>query len=442
MSKNQIIILTTIASFVGITIYLYLLFDGYDFFSFHFFEFILSFYFFVFLAIKDYNSKLLFSIRIIFNLFGFLYTNYHIIQLVETNQRIDDYTFFAMDLSYLAIISFNLVYSYSKKSKPILREQGYTFSVSKFNFGLIIFCILSLLSEFYVVFYKIGIVSYILASRAERSLMREGYSFFMFYSFLIPLIAAISLFLYYKYKKKKNLFIFFISFIIAVLNAVITASRADLLSLFLPIVFLCNYFKVISNKKTVIIGCMGFALMGIWKSLYSEEVEVQYDSEFNTWYEICKNMMSNPRGLDILYGQSYIKTAINLVVPFTGMESLSTWYVKNYEYSVYLAGGGRGFSSVLEAYMNFRLLGVIIVYAFYGWLAKKISPKGVANVLLFMIVITSINMLFRAESYSLWKNMMWFKIYPILMLYFYSRKKSYSTMHLDESSLEKNRYFK
>ncbi len=425
LSRSQKVIITYFFCIIAITVYLASLFDGYRYASFHFVEFNLSFYILLFLAIKDYYSDNLVSIRLIFNLFGFLYTNFHIIQLIEYNQSIDEYTFFSMELSYLAILSFNLVYSYSKSSGTFFNEHGYVFKLHRFNLGLSILFIASVLSEFYVVFYKIGIFTYVLASRAERSLLREGYSFFMFYSFLIPLISAISLFIYLKYRKRKNLVLFILSFIIAIANAVITASRAEILSVFLPIVFLCSYFKLLSKKKIVLIGCFGFILMGIWKSLYSEEVEMKYDSEFNTWYEICKNMMTAPRGLDTLYGLSYLKTLINLIVPFTGMESLSTWYVKNYEYSIYLAGGGRGFSSILEAYMNFRLIGVVLIYAFYGWLAKKLKPNSIGNILIFMIVITSLNMLFRAESFSLWKNMMWFKIYPILFLYFYSRKKTH-----------------
>ena len=34
----------------------------------------------------------------------------------------------------------------------------------------------------------------------------------------------------------------------------------------------------------------------------------------------------------------------------------------------------------------------------------------------------SMHQFFRSESYSVWKNMMWFKIYPIAFIFFLSRK--------------------
>ena len=110
----------------------------------------------------------------------------------------------------------------------------------------------------------------------------------------------------------------------------------------------------------LIIG--SFILFGVWKSLFSSSriINIYYDSEFNSWYKIFNNILQSD--LSKLFGTSYIKTLVNLVIPFTKTEPLSVWYVRNYEYETWISGGGRGFSGVLEAYMNFGIIGCILVY--------------------------------------------------------------------------------
>lgn len=423
MNINKKKVLIYYLSTVAILFYLLNLIGKYDYVSIHILEFSLSFFVIGYISIADYLNNRLFSIRLLFNLFGFLYTNYYIIQLIENNECIDNYTFFAMDMSYLAIYSFNVVYAMSNKKSVVQKRQSTDkINTKVFNAGLLFLFIISIVTEYYVVIEKIGLLNYISVSRAERSLMRSDYSLLLFYGYIIPLVTAISLLMYFEFNKRINFFLFIFAFFIAVCNAIITASRAEMLSVILPVMFLCYIYKKISNKTAVVLGALGFILFGIWKSLYSENIEVQYDSEFNSWYEICKTVLSNPKGVHYILGESYLKTIANLIIPVTGIESLSTWYVKTFEYQVYLIGGGRGFSAVLEAYLNFGLPGIVLIYGFYGWLAQKVKPDNIARILLCIIVISSINMLFRAESLSFWKNMMWCEIYPIFILYFFSTK--------------------
>ena len=113
-----------------------------------------------------------------------------------------------------------------------------------------------------------------------------------------------------------------------------------------------------------------------------------------------------------------------MLIPITKSEPLSKWYVRNYEFDVYIKGGGRGFSGVLEAYLNFGLIGNIIVFFLYGVLFKKISNyNNEISMIIFLIVIGSVYQLFRSESYSLWKTMYWFKIIPILIIFKISKRR-------------------
>lgn len=389
--------------------------------------FAMSFYVVGFFIINEYyKTKSFFSLRNIFNLFGVLYTNYYIVQLIMNNINISKEIYFSMFLSYISILFFNIGYVISKQKKHQEYEKKENKGVyqTKIIIGLmLIFFIFSVVAEAYVIFYKIGFSSYINASRAQQAKLMLDYSILSFYKSTIPLTSMVYLYIYLKYNNKISKFIFGISFIISILNAIISVSRAELLSILLPILFLLNHFKKISTKSVIVLGIIGFVLFGAWKGLANGETNViSYDSEFNSWYTICSNILSDKTNFKYLYGSSYLKTIFNLIVPITNTTSLSTWYVKTYEYSVYLRGGGRGFSGVLEAYMNFGIAGNIIVYSFYGWLLKKMNKESDLDIIIYMILMTSIFQMFRSESYSLWKSMVWFKIFPVLIIFWLSRR--------------------
>lgn len=385
--------------------------------------FYLSFYIFGYFSICEYNkTKNLFSLEIIFNLFGLLYTNYYISQLIYANEPISNNVYISMYLSYLSMFSFNVAYMLTKTgvkthSKNIKYNSTIIFRL------LLLFLIVSLAAEVYVIFIKIGFETYASASRAKQTLLMGDYSILSFYKNTIPLISFTSLYFGAKNKSKKYYALFAISFIIAILNSFLSVSRAELLSLLLPVIFLMSTLKKIKIGKIILMSILIFILFGAWKGIANGETNIiSYDSEFNTWYKICNNVLSD----DIQYinGESYGKTAINLFIPITKTESLSTWYVKKYEHDIYLRGGGRGFSGVLEAYINFSWIGNIIIYAIYGIIIKKIKKDTDLQIIIYMIVMISIYQMFRSESYSLWKNMAWFKILPILIIFYISRRSN------------------
>lgn len=358
-----------------------------------------------------------------FNVFGFLYSNFLITQMIFNHEKINSNYYLAMNLSYLSIIVFNIFFVLTNKNIQCKAINNY-FYFSKKNLNNLIIIIISalvicLMIEYYVVFYKIGIINYALASRASKSLLMRPYVWLTFYKTLTPLISVISLLLYVKYKKKAFKTIFFAAFFITLFNSLISMSRSELISLLLPIFYLLEKNKAISKKILVILIVSVFFLFGIWKSLKSSQIEIHYDGELNTWYKIFDNVssLSNQK----LWGKSYLDTAINLVIPFTGIEPLSKWYIRKFEYEVYLRGGGRGFSSVLEAFMNYGVLGIVFVYGFYGFLFKQIELKVKKEndlfEIIYMIFMVSLFQFFRSESYSLWKNMVWFRVYPVIFLF-------------------------
>ncbi|MBP5470655.1 MAG: oligosaccharide repeat unit polymerase, partial [Candidatus Riflebacteria bacterium] len=227
--------------------------------------------------------------------------------------------------------------------------------------------------EYYVVFYKIGVVNYAIASRASKSLLIGPYSRLSFYKMIIPLISIISLLLFFKEKNKHCIKIFIISFILALFDSLISMSRSELISLILPIFYLIEKDKVISKKVLIILVIGVFLLFGVWKSFKSNQMEIYYDSEFNTWYKISNNVLNY--NSEKLFGKSYLDTVINMIISFTNSEPLSRWYLRKFEYSTLEKGGGRGFSGVLEAFINYGFIGNIIVFGFYGFLMKQVHLK-------------------------------------------------------------------
>ena len=120
-----------------------------------------------------------------------------------------------------------------------------------------------------------------------------------------------------------------------------------------------------------------------------------------------------------------------MIVPVTNSKTLSTWYMENFEADVLARGGGRGFSAVLEAYINFNVIGNVIIYFLYGEILRAFEPQKEEwsmnrinyKLVLAFIILSSMYLFFRAESYSLWKNMAWFKIYPTALIFLFSKKK-------------------
>lgn len=365
-----------------------------------------------------YKEGRIISLFVAFNGFGLLYTGFSIIQNIVTDQRIDEYRFYAMLLSFFSIIVFDVAFCLTRR-RAVFGAKQYDFRKTNFiNYLLIIILIISVCLEIYFLVFRISFSAYLVASRAQKSLMTTGNSVLSLYTFTIPLVGIISLQQCFKYKDRMCAFIAAISLAIVIFNSIISMSRAELISIMLPILFLFEYYNRISKRNIILLLVGSFLLFGVWKSLFSSGRNfLYYDSEFGTWYEICENVLR--RELKPLYGKSYLDTLLNLVVPFTNSEPLSVWYVKTFEYNTWIRGGGRGFSAVLEAYMNFRIFGNVIIYTLYGWLLKQaqlnIERNDDRSTIMYMILLISMFQFFRSESYSLWKNMAWFRIYPVLI---------------------------
>lgn len=425
ISKKTLYIMNVYTAII--TFFLIYIFRNYYFFDIYFIDCFLSFYIIGYFTIYYCCERKFISIETIFNVFGLLYSDFYIVECIMNNKKITPQMGNAMMLAHLSIIAFNIAFCLTKspcenEKESVLVKYNYV-TVRRYLFLLFL---LSLMVEAYVIFYKIGYNNFVSISRASKALLMERYSLLSFYKSTIPMAMAVFLFLYFQYKDRRSGVLFIISLSVAIFNAIMSASRAELISILLPLLFLLYYYEKISTRMVIALSILIFLFFGMWKSLFWGETTISFDSEFNSWYKIAENIFTDESNKK-LWGKSYIKTLINLIIPVTNFESLSTWYVKKYEFSVYSIGGGRGFSGVIEAFINFGILGNIMIFSFYGWGAKKLKLKNDLHIVIYMILMISIYQIFRAESYSLWKNIMWFKIYPICIIFFMSRMTNLST---------------
>ena len=391
----------------------------------------ISFYVFGSFIFLDYvQNKKIITMGILFNVFGLLYTNYYLLENLQNVYIITDSIIKAFLLSNLSMLFFNIGYFLIPYKKSYIKISSV--NEKRILYGLVMMFLVALFIEYYVIFIKIGLFVFFHANRSQQSLLIGNYSSLTFYKSFFSIVQMCSLYFYINNKNKKFLYLFIISLMINIFNCYISVSRAEIFSFILPTIYILYYFKLIKTKQVIISAICVFVLFGAWKSLVwnlkenknisKENINVSFDSEFNTWYSISDNILLSD--YSYLYGKSYIDTVYNLIVPITHTEPLSRWYLKIYEPNIYSRGGGRGFSGVIEAYLNFGVFGNIFIYTLYGILFKKLSNiDSELKLIIFLILLGSIYQLFRSESYSLWKTMYWFEILPTLILFRFSKRR-------------------
>lgn len=372
--------------------------------------------------IFDFNANnALFSQCIVFNGFALLYSCHFVISSVFDGLYISNNIYYLQFLALVSILSFNIAYLCFPRLQYFQKVNFTQYSFKVVRYASFALFLLSVFAEFYVVFRQIGLNTILSNARATTSLLMSDYSAFAFYRYTFPLLAGIFLLLYYNRKQKIDLLLFLTALSFSVFNALIYLSRTYMLAVLMPLGFLSEHYKKISRRVLLIAILFIFLLFGIWKSMFSTQTVLTYSSEFGTWFRIGENILSDS-SVSLRWGESYFNTLLNLIIPVTNIESLSNWYVRTYEYSTYLIGGGRGFSGIIEAYINFGIVGNIFIFMVLGFIFKQINKNSNFNIILYVIFLLSVYQIFRSDSYSMWKNMMWFKIYPTLLIFMLAKK--------------------
>lgn len=384
----------------------------------------------------------LISYGTVFNGMWYLYT---VIPLCETYLDKTSYGEYDIQLFFLSLLSmlcFNVIFIFfgNNHGQDIMGSTEVDtdkYNLKRMRFFVLCILLLAISAQIYVIVLRIGLSTYIYSTRAARSILVAPYRRYMFFEELLILVAVIS---YYLKTIRKSFLInlmFYIALIDSLFISIVTISRTNLLGLLLPILFLAAYKKRVSNSKVVVILAATILLFAFWKTLFSGLIFNQvlnidsgnFMGEFNSWYTIGNNVLRdlNGQSMNYLFGSSYVDTLVNMLLPFNSSEALSVWYVRTYEYQTYLAGGGRGFSSIVEAYMNYPIIGNIVYFSILGTLFATLEKKRNTDAKFLMIYSVSlpyIQRIFRSESYSFFKTWWWFYVIPILVLFALCRKSS------------------
>jgi len=376
------------------------------------------------------RTKLLLSFYSLFLFYGFLYT----IGIFFSDERLNEQHYYATFLIILAMLSFVVGYHFCKslaQSNNNNRQNIYIHNsiISKSYFFLVSLSGIALFLFCYVVVAKIGFIEYFFTSRAGRSILVKPYSVYMIFVDLFNIISVISLFQYLQTKKKKFKKIFILISSIAILHAIFTISRNNLVLILLPLIYTYHYFGYIKPKIIASTFFIGLLVAIFWKKVLfalifsnfnSIDLTIDMPNEFYAWHPIAQDLLK----LDLnLYGSSYYDAIASLIYPFYDADNLSIWYVKNFEFDVFAKGGGRGFSNVLEAYLNFGILGVFFVFLILGFIAYLFQLKAKKSIYMFFPYVFSlsfIHRIFRSDFLSLTKTWWWmyFISFIIILIFF------------------------
>ena len=390
--------------------------------------FVLFFFFICILMYFEYKrTKLIFNYFSLFLIYWYLYT----IGIFFSGEELTQYNLFAAELILIGGLFFIIGYYFF----PLGSKSFYQKKIEKLNklpnikIFLLLLTFVALAFFIYIVFIKIGFQNYFFTSRANRSLIVRPYSKIMIFIDLFNIISSIALLFYIKTKKRFYKYIFILVFTVGLFHAILTISRNNLVLLIFPIVYILHYYNYLKTKAILLLLLTGVLVASLWKVVLGSLFlygnldlglmlqNFKFPREFIVWQEISNNLLSKEQLY--LYGKSYIEAFSNFIYPHH-VENLSLWYVRNYEPHVFEIGGGRGFSNILEAYLNFDILGVIVIFFILGNLVYLFQLKSRNNIVLFLsyaFSLSFIHRIFRSDFVSLTKTWWWMYFISFVFLF-------------------------
>lgn len=277
--------------------------------------------------------------------------------------------------------------------------------------------------------FRIGGISILFAGKAtyqslvsELTLTLPSSDVFVVVFALLGIVLGIS----YKEKSisiitKKKLFVIFIFSAPYLLITIILGGRILLLTLFISLFIGSTYFKPVKKLKPKL-AILLIVVYVFLSFVYSNRAIVSLifeDPQLFVELSLDKDRLIsalNPGGNEFgaafanysefygkyrtdftpQYGRSYIKGLV-LPIPsfmYLGTKPIQITYEFRDEFFISEASrgsiAGTGFSSILEAYINFKYFGVFFIYLFFGYFLQKVDRKyKYKNLFLILLYITS-----------------------------------------------------
>lgn len=426
---NQRIIISYSISFVLVLSALLMSFYGYSKLTLWLVSFV------IFLMVSATGSKAQITLENFVLFSGFLYAS-GILFL--------DFTYVNIELFILINISVLIVYFFLRLSRIseslnthkllFLKSEKVDLSFAPIvaaTIGLFGLCIL-----FYILIVKVDFSSYVYITRAQRALIYRDIGVLALFREMLISGGLLLLFCYFLSRKKwlKYLSIFILS--VSVIHAVLTISRTELILVFVPILFMLVFFDVVTEKFVIVTALLLTPLVLLWKSIlyllfFNNNGEINYSiSELVSWYHIGEDIirLTSNGDIEYMYGGSIVDGLLSLIYPFYNATPLSVWYSKDI-LSLYGNGTGRGFSMVVESYLNFGIFGIFLVMPFLSTLLYfmfRLFHNTWIYPYVYCITPAFINKIFRSEFYSLTKTFWWIFIVPLVLIFLFSERKRLS----------------
>jgi len=191
------------------------------------------------------------------------------------------------------------------------------------------------------------------------------------------------------------------------------------------------FYKRVSKVKLIAIGAGLLILISMLQNLKSVFVKsgVTLVNEQPFIYQVLggefisasrnlNTLLINSDRWDFFMGQTFLWDI--QVAFFNGSNSTLGWFNRTFYPELVSRGGGNGFTVVGEGYMNFGLIGVILVFAFIAFVLKFIYYKATNNVLWLVIYVAAVPIfvyLNRADLANLYAQVSKHIILPLLIIY-------------------------
>lgn len=317
------------------------------------------------------------------------------------------------------------------------------------------YCIffIGIVSSFLAILMTVGIEVYLNAGYAGRALLKReaGPIELGLYVSVIGMVFVYASCLISDGSSKRDLLFIFLA--TACFIAYVSFLGVRRPSFLLIVSYACVYFLVVNRIGFFKIILSGFSLIFLFSTFANYRQVISSDGVYGAfvyikenisweWLDFSKTELGAPFStlLDIIdspladrlyLGRSYLETFI-YILPGTlndGVKSLSVIYTEGYFTHEFISiGGNMGFFPVTEAYVNFGILGVPIVFAIFAFFLSALnfmsyssSGSKIFQVIFFSILVPWLAFFMRLDFASAVKGFIYSQFFPLLFGYFLCR---------------------
>ncbi|BDH60665.1 hypothetical protein MTP04_07950 [Lysinibacillus sp. PLM2] len=229
---------------------------------------------------------------------------------------------------------------------------------------------------------------------------------------------------------KFPLYFYAFNLLFAMSILLVIGERDVLLRVLIVVLFLTHLlYKKFKKLYIILLALCGLITLPILGKLKSALFDTQTNGEENSilynllsgeFYSASRNLntlLNNIGEWEFFFGKTFLYDIERAF--FNGDRSPVVWFNNTFHPEVVEAGGGYGFSIMGEGYINFGVLGLIIVAAILGFILKFLYYSSQKSLIWLLIYITAVPIfiyLIRADFANLLSQVLKQIIFPIAIL--------------------------